>query len=454
MYTPTPDIERKKKNLDKKKDSLITTFEKKIKPALQKKAPAKRALQEAKRLVRELSTAVSEIKALSAALDAEIEKLAEAAKPTAEERVTSNAFIHNTREGVIVSDTNGDIVFANEAAVAMLGYPSIDSLVGKGYLAVFKLEDEYGAPITEYGRSFQRVIATDKKMSVTMADNYHCVRLDKTRFPIMMTLSPVTTEDGQAGVMTLFHEVKKRSDRTRTDFISIASHQLRTPLTVATLHVDMLLTGHAGTLQKEQREYLEEIAYYNQKMAQILNEFLTVSRIERGTFVIEPKPVNVTKIAQDVVRELSPAAAYKNITLQQKYEKNLPIVVTDQEFLRISIHNLLSNAIKYTPSEGKVVVAMKKKASDLEIKVVDTGYGIPEDEQTKVFSKLFRGKEAKIHDPNGMGFGLYIVRTLLERCGGKISFLSQVGKGTTFTVSVPVNIRTKYKHFRSDKANQ
>jgi PAS domain S-box-containing protein len=399
-----------------------------------------------KGMLKHISEAVNELEHLDASVLGRIDELKNELSRYKKEKVkVDEALVHTTREGMIVADTKGIVVFANRSAKDLLGYKAVDDLVGQSVFGVFRWEDEHGHQIPLKERPIRRAVSSGKKVLVSVHDSLYVVRQDKTRFPVMMTVSPTAAKGSPTGITILFHEIKKRSDRMRTDFISIASHQLRTPLTVSNLQVDMLLAGHAGELTHEQREYIEEIRYYNQKMAQVLNEFLTVSRIERGTFVIDPKPADVVGIAEDVVRELLPQAIHKGIDIIERYQKNFPTIVTDPEFMRIVFHNLVSNAIKYTPEGGKVTIDVRHKERGVTIKVTDTGYGIPAEEKEKIFTKMFRGKKAESREPNGMGLGLYIVKTLLERCGGTVRFSSKEHAGTVFTVTLPLRLGRRYR---------
>jgi PAS domain S-box-containing protein len=443
------ETENYRKHLHRRTDAITKSLDavlKRLASSAMKPAERKNHAAQLAASLQQLSSVLNDLERLDASVIGRITELKDELARLKKEKIkVDEAFIQNTRDGMMLTDGAGKIVFANRSATELLGEKSIDEFIGKPVSKVLKLEDEHGAAVSRQDNPLYSALGTGKKVTVSVQDNVYVVRSDRTRFPVMMNVSPTRVGGKTSGMTILFHEIKKRSDRMRTDFISIASHQLRTPLTVSNLQVDMLLAGHGGELAAEQREFVEEIRFYNQKMAQILNEFLTVSRIERGTFVIDPKPTNVALVASDVLRELTPNAVTKDIDIIERSGKILPVVVTDPEFLRIIFHNLVSNAIKYTPAGGKVTVDIRSAPTGVIIKVSDTGYGIPKAEQEKVFTKLFRGREAEVREPNGMGLGLYITKSLLERCGGKIRFTSKEMAGTTFYVFLPLKVGKRFR---------
>jgi len=182
----------------------------------------------------------------------------------------------------------------------------------------------------------------------------------------------------------------------------------------------------------------------------LVNALLNVSRMELGTFVVEPVPTDVVLLARNVVAEQKPQIEAKKLKLSAKYAKDLPLFNADLKLLRMVFQNLLSNAVKYTPDKGKVgfdiwatkkgeeVEGKKIKEDSIAIMVSDTGYGIPEAQQDKIFTKLFRADNVREKDTDGTGLGLYIVKAIVGHSGGEIWFTSQENKGTTFYVTLPL----------------
>jgi signal transduction histidine kinase len=235
------------------------------------------------------------------------------------------------------------------------------------------------------------------------------------------------------------NEELKALDLAKDEFVSIASHQLRTPLTALKGYSGMLLDGDAGPINDKQREYLTEIKNANDRMINLITALLNVSRVDLGVFVVEPEPVDIKKLAESVIIEQEINIKDKKLLLTMNFEKNLPLINADLNIMRMVLQNLLSNAMKYTPPQGEITFSLKKDDQNILISVADTGYGIPEDVQSKIFTKMFRADNARTKDPDGTGLGLYIIKETIEKTGGKIWFESPgENKGSTFYVTIPL----------------
>jgi two-component system sensor histidine kinase VicK len=199
-----------------------------------------------------------------------------------------------------------------------------------------------------------------------------------------------------------------------------------------------MLNGDAGKVTTEQKKYIQEIYHGNQRMIELVNDLLNVSRIDLGTIIIAPEPVNFKEVAESVFSELYPQIKNKKIKIKKAYGKVVPDIVLDPKLARIICQNLLSNAIKYTPESGTVSLTIKKSTGKLLLTVADTGIGIPKNQQKDIFSRLFRAENAKEKLTEGTGLGLYIVKLAVEKFNGKIWFDSTLGEGTTFYVDIPL----------------
>lgn len=347
--------------------------------------------------------------------------------------------ISNIAEGLMVIDNNNRVTIINNRGKEMLGYGRTESLCGKEYDKLFYLEDKKGEIIDKEDDPIQRSFATGKMVEVVFVDDLYVVGTKDRKFSVRLYVSPVKIKGEVKRVVVIFHDSskEKRIDEIKSDFISIASHQLRTPLAVSSLHTEMLLAGHAGELTDEQKEYLDEINFYNRKMADLLNIFLSVSKIELDTLNVNLQDVDLERMVDETVRELDVPLKKKNITLIKDYARAIHHIRTDEGLLRISVYNLISNAIKYTPERGTITVSLRKEGGDILIKVSDTGCGIIEGEKSRVFTKLYRGTNVKKEGSDGTGLGLYIAKSFIERCGGQIWFDSKEDVGTTFFVSLP-----------------
>jgi PAS domain S-box-containing protein len=229
----------------------------------------------------------------------------------------------------------------------------------------------------------------------------------------------------------------KRIDRAKTEFISLAAHQLRTPLATISLTSEMMLRGVAGEINKEGREYLESIFSEVKSMSEMIETFLNVSRIEMGTFPIEPRPTNLIQTADKIISGVLPQIESNRLKLKKKYSVDSLTMNLDPKIMRIVIENLLSNAIKYTAKGGTITLEIKKNDKEVLLTVADTGCGIPRDQQEKVFDKLYRATNVLEGKTEGSGLGLYLVRSVLEQSSGKVWLESGKNKGTIFYVSLP-----------------
>ncbi len=177
-------------------------------------------------------------------------------------------------------------------------------------------------------------------------------------------------------------------------------------------------------------------------MVALVYDFLNVSRMELGTFTIKLSTFKVEGVGRDVLKECLPLIKQKNLKITEKYEKNTPLIEADKKIIRIILQNLISNAVKYTPAKGKVTIAASFRKHQnrelLHLTVSDTGYGIPKNQQSKVFTKLFRADNAVELDTEGSGLGLYIVKSFVDFCQGGVTFTSKKNKGTVFYVDIPV----------------
>jgi signal transduction histidine kinase len=200
----------------------------------------------------------------------------------------------------------------------------------------------------------------------------------------------------------------------------------------------MLIEGDAGKVNSEQKEYLDEIYKGNQRMVDLVNALLDVSRIELGTFAVEPQEVDLKELLNIVIKELKNKIKEKKIKLSSKVDNKIKKYFGDPKLLNIIFQNLLSNSVKYTPEGGKVDVSIKKGVEEIVITVQDSGMGIPKEQQDKIFSKLFRADNVRETDTEGTGLGLYIIKSIVDQSGGSISFVSAQDKGTTFTVRLPL----------------
>jgi signal transduction histidine kinase len=239
-------------------------------------------------------------------------------------------------------------------------------------------------------------------------------------------------------------------DQTKDDFISMASHQLRTPLTSVKGYVSMVLDGDAGKITPLQRKLLNQSFVSSQRMVYLISDLLNVSRLRTGKFVIEPTPTNLAAVIEGELAQLLETAKSRNLELVYDKPDNFPTYLFDETKLRQVIMNFVDNAIYYTPSGGKIVVSLVERPQTIEFTVTDNGMGVPKQDQPHLFTKFFRAHNARRARPDGTGLGLFMAKKVVIAQGGAIIFKSQEGKGSMFGFS----FAKKHLHLPPESAQQ
>jgi signal transduction histidine kinase len=234
------------------------------------------------------------------------------------------------------------------------------------------------------------------------------------------------------GKLRRTNEKLRQLDQTKDDFISMASHQLRTPLTSVKGYVSMVLDGDAGPVSPLQRKLLNQSYVSSQRMVYLISDLLNVSRLRTGKFIIEAIPSNLAKVINEEIEQLQETAKGRNLELTYEKPQHFPTLMLDETKIRQVIMNFIDNAIYYTPSGGRISVNLLDKKDTIEFTVTDDGIGVAKHEQPHLFSKFFRAHNAKRARPDGTGLGLFMAKKVIVAQGGATIFKSQEGKGSTF----------------------
>ena len=346
------------------------------------------------------------------------------------------AILNSIGEGLISFDNNGKIERVNSVLLKMFGYSEAE-MVGQHFSSVFIAVDANGDVIPVDKRPLTKALREGKEVSNT--EDFWYVRKDGTSFPAKYNMSPIKSNGTLIGLIEVIRDVSAdmELDRQKDEFVSLTSHQLRTPLTAIRLFIEMLSDEQVGKLNKAQHDYIDKVADSTRRMIDLIGDFLNNSRIDLGRLKIEPEMTDIDKFIGDYVDELQPVAAEKNVKLIYK-PNHMPSVQIDHNLYGQIVHNLLTNAIRYTPDMGKVTILTKYSAKGYELSVTDTGIGIPKAAQTKLFQRFFRAENAVLMQGEGSGLGLYLVKKILELIGGSITYETVEGSGTTFHVIIPV----------------
>lgn len=339
--------------------------------------------------------------------------------------------VEGASDHIIITDKDGKIMYANKAAEEITGYSRQEMIGNRPSLWGKQMPDDFY-------RNMWHTIKEEKRMFTGELTNK---RKNGQLYIAESRISPLFDEQGELyGFVGIERDItrQKEIDKAKTEFVSIASHQLRTPLTIINWYIEMLETGNGLALSDKQKQYLSEIERASRRMIELVNALLNVSRIDLGTFMVDIEPMDFAAAMDDVLKDLEPQIAQKKLRLAKKYDTALPQINADPKLLRMIFQNLLTNAVKYTPDKGTVTIGLEKQADRVIITVTDTGLGIPEEQQSKIFQKFFRADNARMKEPDGNGLGLYIIKSLIEHSGGTIRFVSAENKGTTFFVSLPL----------------
>ncbi|HEY1064407.1 MAG TPA: ATP-binding protein [Candidatus Saccharimonadales bacterium] len=229
----------------------------------------------------------------------------------------------------------------------------------------------------------------------------------------------------------------KALDEAKDDFVSMASHQLRTPLTSVKGYISMVLEGDAGKINATERKLLEQAFISSQRMVYLIADLLNVSRLKTGKFVIEQSPVNLAELVQQEIEQLTDTAAGRSLKLSYEKPAHFPELMLDETKTRQVIMNFVDNAIYYTPAGGSITVSLVETAGSVELRVRDTGIGVPKSERPHLFTKFYRAANARTARPDGTGLGLFMAKKVIVAQGGAIIFETEDGKGSTFGFVFP-----------------
>lgn len=347
---------------------------------------------------------------------------------------------------IIITDVRGVILFANQAVERTTGYPA-DEIIGQNPRLW-----GHQMPRSFYRKMWYR-LSIQKRPFIGEVTNK---RKNGDLYIAECRIAPILGRDNSVKYYVGIERDITRAkgvDRAKTEFVSLASHQLRTPLSTVSWYTEMLMAGDAGKISEEQLAYLKEIYVANKRMTALVNDLLNVSRLEMGTLSVELEEVNPAKVADSVLKDLEELIKRNQQRVERKYAANVRPIQFDKKLLVMIFENLLTNATKYTPAGGKIKIALSLKREMIGrrkspglclcIEVSDTGYGIPLPEQKQIFTKLFRATNVRERDAEGTGLGLYLVKQVTEVSGGTISFKSRENVGTSFQIMIPVDAAKK-----------
>jgi len=241
-----------------------------------------------------------------------------------------------------------------------------------------------------------------------------------------------------AVIITRSFERLAEANRMKSEFISIVSHQLRSPLSNLRWTIELLTSGRANGVSEKQLGYFKILKENSDRMRELISDLLIISRIEMAKLPLKKKEISLEDLIRKTIEELEVFAKASNVKVEFEAKENLPKVFADPSQIRLVIENLLDNAIRYIKEKGQVEIKLEKIDKRCRFEIKDTGVGIPKEDQKYIFQKFFRSENAMRHQTQGSGLGLYIAKSVVEKSGGKIGFKSQEGIGSTFWFTLPI----------------
>jgi len=345
------------------------------------------------------------------------------------EKHKTETIIKNIADGVVVTDPENKILVLNSVAELWFELDEKDVIYN---------------PIQNFIKNHDLL---DLIKKVREQGNHHEesveIKLKPKKFRKEVVLqakaAQVVSNDGSLiGIVTIFRDVTKEKeiDRMKTELVSMVAHELRSPLTSIAGFSELLLD--AGITKDQSQEYAEIILKESNRLGELINKFLDISRIESGKSQLNKMPLHIGYLIENILELNSYQAEKKNIRVHLNIPKELPLVYVDKEMIEEVVLNLFSNAIKYSPEHTSINICVEEIDDDLVVKVTDQGYGISKESLPNIFNKFYRVTDnEKVREISGSGLGLSLVKEIVEIHGGNVWVNSELGKGSTFSFSIP-----------------
>lgn len=325
--------------------------------------------------------------------------------------------------GILVIDEKEKIFLINPRAKKILGIKSKDLL---------------GMPVPEISRISGLKPLLPYFLSLNSLKE---TRVQVNNFIVELLVTPLVFEDKNLGRMIVFRDVTGESlqKKQRADFILSSAHKLKTSMVSAKWSLKMLLSGDFGKISKEQKNLAERLYKNNENLIFLAEGLIQAEKFEENSFALNRVPVDINQLVQFVISGFKDEIKNKKIKVKfEKLQARLPELMLDKEKIEASVQNLFDNALRYTEAGGSISVSLDISGKNLRFKISDTGIGIPQHQQPKIFSKFFRASNASRADVSGSGIGLFIAKKNIEDHGGKIWFKSEDGAGSRFYFTLPI----------------
>jgi PAS domain S-box-containing protein len=341
----------------------------------------------------------------------------------------SQSILEGVADGVMVTDAQGQVTLFNAAAERILEL-SREEALGRSTNEMLGL---YGDQASDW------LEAINEWANLQNLEEYLASRLEIGDRIVSVHLAPVLMGQEYLGTVSVFRDVtaEVEAERAKSEFVSTVSHELRTPMTSIKGYADLLLMGAVGSLTGEQERFLTIIKSNTDRLTLLVNDLLDISRIESGRLVLTPRVVRIGDLIGQVVTAMAARAVERKLDLHSDLPAVLPEIFVDPDRVIQVLTNLVGNACRYTPSGGEIAVSASAHKDEIRVSVRDTGIGISEEDQQRLFSRFFRSDDPTVQEAPGTGLGLSITKSLVEMHGGRIWVESELGHGSSFTFSLP-----------------
>jgi PAS domain S-box-containing protein len=356
-----------------------------------------------------------------------------------EEASRSQAILEAVADGVLVTGPDNRITFVNSSTENILTLEQ-SRMLGSSLDAFSGL---FGQATASWMETIRRW--SEDPSSFQTGDSYaEQIELESGKI-ILVHLAPVILQNDFLGTVSIFRDIthEVEVDRLKSEFVATVSHELRTPMTAIKGYVDILLMGAAGALNENQNHFLQIVTNNIDRLNILVTDLLDISRIESGRITLNPQPVDLREVAEEVIQEVMRRSQNENkpMAISLDAPKKLPPVIGDADRVRQIVNNLVDNAYNYTPHNGMIRVGLHEVNGDIQVDVQDTGVGISVEDQPRLFERFFRGEHPLVLATPGTGLGLPIVQQLIEMHHGKLWMKSSgvPGEGSTFSFTLPLH---------------
>ena len=382
---------------------------------------------------------------------------------TADRMNLANMVLDTILDGVIIIDANSSIRMINPAAATMIGYVTPEMAVGVNVTGVLKFENGEGVKIDDASNEVFGAIVRNEYFTTR---KYVLVNVQNQRKPVAVTVAPVKNGHGEKVITLRDIKAELAQEGEQNEFISTASHEMRTPVASIEGYLGLALNPQCATIDDRARKYLEEAHRSSQHLGKLFKDLLDVTKLDDNKAKVHLVPVDVVDLVRKIGDGLVPTMGQKNLKYTFGSDNGMSTAEgggrlmtqaaysqVDVDFLLEIVNNLLENAIKYTPDGGAIWVNVRGDGDRVLVNVTDTGIGISPDDLKHIFQKFYRADNSQTREIGGTGLGLYIVKMRAEAMGGKVWAESSFGEGSTFYLSLPRLTFEEYERRKQIMAN-